>query len=192
MAERTCLACRKTLQKNRLVRYVVAPDGMILVDYSARLPGRGAYTCVDLDCLTQAVQRKQFDRAFKGANQSPEVGVLEAELCDAVWQKVQSLLGMARKSGQIISGTSEVQNALKSRVLPALVIVTKDLGDAIAKKIVPLAEQKVVPVYRLFDKDSLGAVLGKGVRSAVAIPQGSFAEPLKEELDRYQTVLGES
>ncbi|MCK4501931.1 MAG: YlxR family protein, partial [Desulfuromonadales bacterium] len=37
-AQRTCIACRETKDKDQLLRYVVAPDGVVLVDYRQRLP----------------------------------------------------------------------------------------------------------------------------------------------------------
>lgn len=60
MAERTCTGCRSGHDKIDLIRYVRDPAGKLLVDYRHKLPGRGAYTCVDLNCIVTAVARGGF------------------------------------------------------------------------------------------------------------------------------------
>lgn len=50
----------------RLVRNDEDPQ-RVIVDPRRRLPGRGAWLHPDRACLTQAVKRRAFSRAFKGA-----------------------------------------------------------------------------------------------------------------------------
>lgn len=40
-------------------------DASILLDKKQRLPGRGAWTCLQLDCFEQAVQRGQLARGLR-------------------------------------------------------------------------------------------------------------------------------
>ena len=89
--QRTCVACRQTKNKKQLVRYVVAPDGAVLVDYRQRLPGRGAYTCISTQCLLDAVKRNSFQRCFKGQCLSVDATVLTQQLIAAVEQKITNL-----------------------------------------------------------------------------------------------------
>lgn len=70
--ERTCVGCRETRPKHCLVRIVRHADGMIRVDPSGKMEGRGAYLCPRPDCLELAVRRKALDRALK-APAPPEV-----------------------------------------------------------------------------------------------------------------------
>jgi len=60
---RTCVGCRIRAAKSDLLR-VVAVDGEIAVDPSARRSGRGAYLHPRLDCLEQARRRRAFPRAL--------------------------------------------------------------------------------------------------------------------------------
>src|SRR5512137_1259321 len=64
--QRSCLGCRSVKDKAELLRFVLAPDRTLVPDLLAKLPGRGAYTCLKAACLRQALVRKQFQRAFKG------------------------------------------------------------------------------------------------------------------------------
>lgn len=191
MAERTCLACRKVLSKDALLRYVASPDGHLTVDYTGRLPGRGAYTCVTLDCLETALKKRAFGRALKTELQPVELAELTGQLKEALETKIASLIGMGRKSQAVVSGTNEIQGRLGSRQLPGLVIVATDLSPGLYEKIKGLAQQKEVPFYRMFSKDDLGRLLGKGLRSALAFEPGGLTDRLIAELVRYQTVSGE-
>jgi len=75
--QRTCLGCREEKGKNELLRYVLDPEGTVVPDILAKLPGRGAYTCFCRDCVEKAAIRKQFARAFKGEVKGATSGELQ-------------------------------------------------------------------------------------------------------------------
>jgi predicted RNA-binding protein YlxR (DUF448 family) len=62
---RTCVACRTARPKRELKRIVRTPDGTVVLDPSGRLAGRGAYVCVDSDCLTKAITKGALTRALE-------------------------------------------------------------------------------------------------------------------------------
>ena len=190
--QRSCVACRQTSKQDQLVKYVVAPDGRLVVDYRQRLPGRGAYTCADLSCLKAAVERNQFQRSFRGRCQQVDYDSLAAEFSQAVEQKIINLLGMGRKSGQVVSGSNAIIAALRSNTDLSLVIITKDISTAIAEKIKVLSERHQVNCSQLFSKDLLGQILGKGERSVVAVQAGALAEAILIELQRYKQLVREN
>lgn len=55
--ERTCLACRTRFAKGELLRFVVRA-GVLAVDQTGQLPGRGAYCCRREGCLKKFAARK--------------------------------------------------------------------------------------------------------------------------------------
>ena len=190
--QRTCVACRESKNPEQLVRYVVAPDGTLVVDYRHRLPGRGAYTCIDLKCLRAALEKKQFQRSFKGRCQAGSLDELAAELLAALEQKIITLLGMGRKSRQVVSGTNAILAGLRQGTALALVIVTKDISTAIAEKIKVLSARHQVDCSQLFSKELLGQILGKGERSVVAVQAGALADAILIELQRYKQLVREN
>lgn len=190
-AERTCLGCRGTLKREELVRYVLTPSGEVTVDYRKRLPGRGAYTCISRACLTAAVQKRQFNRAFHKDGVRADVATLAGELSGQIADRVFNLLSMARKSGQVISGGSLVFDALHSKGQPALVILAEDMSAGIADKISHRATACGVPLWHRYDKELLGRLLGKEERSVVAVQAGPLAEAIKSELFRLEQIAGE-
>lgn len=191
-AQRSCLGCRQVFDQDRLVRYVLSPDGEVLVDYRHKLPGRGAYTCLDRGCIDSAVKRRQFDRSFRGSLRNVEAEILSEAVRQQVSARILNLLGMARKSGNVISGSSLVMETLSSRSGLALVLVASDVSAAIGEKVAAKSAAAGVPCFSLFDKETLGRILGKGERSVIAFKQGLLAESVKIELSRYENIVGVS
>ena len=190
--QRTCIACRQAKTQDQLVRYVVAPDGVLLVDYRHRLPGRGAYTCIDSQCLQVAVERKQFQRSFRGNCSELSLESLQDGLQQALLQRVINLVGMARKSRQVVSGSNAVMMALRHKVKPGLVLISEDISEDIGKKIKELSDRQNVSCSQLFSKGMLGQVLGKGERSVLAIQAGALADTILIELQRYAQMVREN
>jgi len=190
--QRTCVACRQTKNKKELVRYVLAPDKTVLVDYRQHLPGRGGYTCFSAACLQDAVKRRGFQRCFKTQNLSVDAEELLKQLVAAVEQKVTSLLGMARKSGQLISGSNAIIDALRKTTSIALVILAVDISAAIGRKIEGLAGKSDIYCVQLYDKQQLGQMLGKEERSVIAVQAGQLADSLLNELHRHRQLVREN
>jgi predicted RNA-binding protein YlxR (DUF448 family) len=190
-AQRTCMGCRQVLEQDRLVRYVLSPGGELLIDYRHRLPGRGAYTCVSADCLREAVRRRQFDRALRREAAGVDADALLLALRTQILQRVQNLLGMARKASQAVSGSNLVLAALGHPDRLALVLMAADVSPGIAGKVSAKAAAVGIACYRLFDKETLGELLGKGERSIVGLTRGRLAETIKTELSRYENIVGE-
>lgn len=190
--QRTCVACRESKKQDQLVRYVVAPDGELVLDYRHRLPGRGAYTCIDFNCLKAAIDRNQFQRTFRGRCGEVDFNSLSSELTRSVEQKIINLLGMGRKSGQVTSGSNAIIAALRQNTELSLVIVTNDISIAIAEKIKVLAARHQVECRQLFSKNLLGQILGKGERSVVAVQAGALADAILIELQRYTQLVREN
>ena len=61
---RQCVGCREMKPKKELIRIVRAPDGTIGLDFKGKAPGRGAYICPDVACLTKARKAKALSHAF--------------------------------------------------------------------------------------------------------------------------------
>ena len=62
--QRQCVGCRTMREKKELIRVVHSSDGAVSLDFSGRLPGRGAYLCASEECLKKARKAKALERAF--------------------------------------------------------------------------------------------------------------------------------
>jgi predicted RNA-binding protein YlxR (DUF448 family) len=60
---RTCRGCHQIFEKNKLLRIVKTPEGLIALDdcdglKSASLPGRGVYVCRKKACIMKMIPKK--------------------------------------------------------------------------------------------------------------------------------------
>ena len=64
---RTCAGCRRRRPRPELVRLVAGTAGAVILDISARAPGRGAYLCRDsgMACLRLAQRRRSLSRSLR-------------------------------------------------------------------------------------------------------------------------------
>lgn len=64
---RMCVACRRMLPKEELVRVAVnAQTQKITADITGKMPGRGAYVCRSADCIKKAEKKRGFQRHLRG------------------------------------------------------------------------------------------------------------------------------
>lgn len=69
---RTCVACREEKPKREMLRVVKNAAGEIRLDFSGKLPGRGAYICDRAECIARLKKYKLLNKSFS-ANVPPEV-----------------------------------------------------------------------------------------------------------------------
>ena len=99
---------------------------------------------------------------------------------------------MARKSGQVISGSNAIIEALRKKTSLALVVIALDISPAIGKKIESLTEKKDIECAQLYTKQQLGKMLGKEERSVIAVQAGRLADSLLSELHRHRQLVREN
>ena len=61
---RTCIACRQEKEKREMLRIVRNAQGQILLDFSGRLPGRGAYICNGEACIKKLRKQRLLHKTF--------------------------------------------------------------------------------------------------------------------------------
>ncbi len=91
------------------------------------------------------------------------------------------LLGLARRAGGVAPGTEAVRRAIREGEA-RLVLIAGDASSVQMDKIRTTMHDRTIPRVILGDRDTLGAALGRGPISAVAVTQRSLAERLAEEL----------
>ena len=62
---RQCVGCGEMKNKRDMMRVLKIADGSIILDTTGRKNGRGAYLCMDRECLMKAVKNKGLERSFK-------------------------------------------------------------------------------------------------------------------------------
>ncbi|WP_333587597.1 RNA-binding protein [Phenylobacterium sp.] len=145
--------------EEELIRFVVGPEGQVVPDLARKLPGRGVWVGADRASLQAAAKKGAFARSAKTRAQAP------ADLADQVEallaRRVLDGLGLARRSGQLISGFEKVSAALGSGQAAWLIEAADGAADG-RRKIFAAARRAPRPVEWLgvFTSAELGLALG--------------------------------
>ena len=62
---RQCVGCGEMRNKKDLMRVLKTAEDSIVLDMTGRKNGRGAYLCMDKECLAKARKNKGLERSFK-------------------------------------------------------------------------------------------------------------------------------
>jgi hypothetical protein len=62
---RQCVGCREMKNKKDMMRVLKSAEGTVTLDTTGRKNGRGAYLCMDKECLIKAQKNKGLERSFK-------------------------------------------------------------------------------------------------------------------------------
>ncbi len=65
MPQRMCVVCRDRSAKRSLTRVVRTPEGVVMVDPTGKLNGRGAYLCDDKTCWNKALAGDILGKSLK-------------------------------------------------------------------------------------------------------------------------------
>jgi hypothetical protein len=178
MRERRCVVTQKTVPETELIRFVAGPEGNVVPDISAKLPGRGAWVTADAEHLVLAIKRGRLARALGGAK-ADETLVVDVETLLA--GKALALLGLARRAGDLAVGMDAVRLGLKAQ-RPAWRIEASDGSADGRAKLDRLALGKWggVPVAGCFPAEALGQALGRDHVVHAALSEGAQSRAFGE------------
>lgn len=96
--------------------------------------------------------------------------------------KLQGILGLTKKSGNLLSGENNCISAIKSgKVL--LVIVANDASENTKKLFRDKCTYRNIPVYYILDKDKLGKIIGKESRAVFAVTDKGFKDLIMKNIE---------
>lgn len=178
--ERKCIATGEVLPAAGLVRFVVGPDGELVPDIRATLPGRGMWVLPQRDALDRAAKKNLFARAAKEPVKVPEglTGMVEAQLAD----RVVSLISLARKGGQAVAGYEKVKDWL-TRGDAAVLIQASDGSERGKSK---LSTPRGGAFIGWLTASELGRAFGRQSAVHAAVGDGGLARRVVEEAARLK------
>lgn len=184
--ERRCIVTGEVLPESKLVRFVADPDGQVVPDLAARLPGRGLWVSSRKKVLEVAVAKNQFSRAakttLKVAGDLPQR--VEAQLIG----RMLDFLGLARRSGALILGFDAILESFKGKAPPDVLVEAADGGADGRKKLLAagLARGVHPAVIDCLYGSELSLALGRENVVHAALKRGRFSERLRLEAGRLE------
>ncbi|MDD7511534.1 MAG: ribosomal L7Ae/L30e/S12e/Gadd45 family protein [Peptostreptococcaceae bacterium] len=100
--------------------------------------------------------------------------------------KINSYLGFAAKSKNLVAGQGIVLDKIKHRKAK-LVIIAEDVGDNTRKKIINKCNSNNIAVKNYGLCDQLSQMTGKSEKGVFAILDDNFAQVILREIDQIQS-----
>lgn len=100
--------------------------------------------------------------------------------------RILSLVGLACRSRNVVSGEFSADKAIKDRSAK-LVVVSKDASANTKKAFRDSCNYYKVPYYEYSTKEELGHCMGKELRAVIAVTDDGFAKSLIEKLDNLES-----
>jgi uncharacterized protein len=161
------------------MRFVVSPEGQLVPDLAARLPGRGLWLTPRRDIVERAVVKRLFARSARRPVSAP------ADLADRIEallvQRCGEGLGLARRAGIAVAGFEQVAEALR-RGKAGLVVCALDGAPAGRGKLAVLGRS--LPLAAALTAAELGAAFGRDRVVNAAVGPGPLARRLLSDLRR--------
>ncbi|HWD58763.1 MAG TPA: RNA-binding protein [Stellaceae bacterium] len=177
--QRRCIVTGETHDRGRLLRCVVGPDGTIVPDVDARLPGRGLWLLPRRDIVERAVAKRTFARAARRPVAVPPGLVDRVEVLLA--RRCCDLLGLARRAGLAVAGYERVGEAVR-RGGAALLLFARDGAETGRRRMA--ASAPGIESATALDASELSGVFGREMVAFVAVGPGPLCARLGGELAR--------
>ena len=177
------IASGRSVDADGLIRFVVAPGGVLTPDLAHKLPGRGLWVASDRASLEIAIKKNIFSRAAKRqVKAGPDLIDL---VHDLLRRRCLDLLGLARREGLVVNGFEKVLAAIKSGRC-AWLIETSDGAEDGRKRLLAAAraQSPAPPVCGGFDNDALSLALGQENAVHAALLPGRRVQRWTAEMRR--------
>jgi predicted RNA-binding protein YlxR (DUF448 family) len=182
--ERRCIATGELLPEARLLRFVLAPDGHVVPDVEAKLPGRGLWVRADRGVIAQAAAKRVFAKVAR-APVMVDDGLAETAEARLV-ERMLAHLGLARRAGELLLGFDQVEKALRDAQPPAVIVEASEAAPDGRRKLQAAARARgVVPfLIGALTNAELSLALGRENVVHAALKPGRIAERLIFEAAR--------
>ena len=165
---RTCIVTGEEAAPERMIRFVVGPEGDVVPDLARRLPGRGMWLKAERALVEQAVARNLFSKAARAAVRA--AADLPERVERLLLERTLEDLGRARRAGRAVSGFVKVEQMIGQRRAGLVIVAAEADGDGLGK-----LTASGLSIERLGDATALGGVFGREQAVYVAVARDDAA-----------------
>ena len=177
--ERKCIVSGEVQPKAGLVRFCLGPDGMVVPDILARLPGRGFYVSADRALIDKAAAKGLFSRAARQPAKSPDA---LADLVESLpLRRVVDLISLARKASGAVMGYEKVKEWLASGKAYMLIQAADGSERGKTKLRAPEGEGRFIG---FLTAQELGLAFGRERAIHAALAAGGLTQRVVEDAAR--------
>jgi predicted RNA-binding protein YlxR (DUF448 family) len=185
--QRTCIATGETGAPERMIRFVVGPEGDVVPDLARRLPGRGLWVKAERAAVERAVAKNLFARAAR-TSVKPASDLAE-RVERLLLERALADLSRARRAGRAVAGFVKVEQMVGQHRAGLLVVADEADGDGLGK-LKAASRENGLPIARLGDAAALGGIFGREQAVYVAVARddagGAFIERIEAGAARWR------
>ncbi|MBL4667456.1 MAG: RNA-binding protein [Sneathiella sp.] len=176
---RRCIATGEIRKEEELLRFVVSPDGLLVLDIREKLPGRGIWISCSREDIELACKKGLFSRSAKRKIETPEglADTVEAALAS----RCLNSLGLGRRSGLLKTGFAKVEASLRAGKA-AVLLAANDGSEDGRKKLRWLATS--LPIVELFSSTELSQALGQENSVHASLARGGLTDKFLVEVSK--------
>ncbi len=163
MNDRTCIVTRQHGERDRLIRFVAGPDGVVVPDLKQSLPGRGCWVTGTRRNVDLAASKNMFARALRTkVKPGDDLGAMVDAL---LARSALGAIGLARKAGGLALGAAKVDAEVRRGSALAVLHAQEASDDGEhklrkARRAVKLAGGPEIAAFKLFSEGELSLALG--------------------------------
>jgi predicted RNA-binding protein YlxR (DUF448 family) len=186
--ERRCIVTGEVLPEAALIRFVEGPEGTVVPDIAAKLPGRGMWIRADRQILEKAAAKNHFSRAARKPLSAP--ADLAARVEALIVQRMASDLGLARRAGALVLGFERISEALAGKSPPSVLVEASDGAKDGRRKLLGVASAHghSPKVLDCLNSQELSLALGRENVVHAALKSGQLAERLDRNARRLAAI----
>lgn len=175
-----CVVTRSEGTEDTLIRFARSPDGIVVPDLAAKLPGRGIWVTCSAKTLREALKKQAFARGFEAACTVPD-GLVE-QVSGLLRKQAVSHLALARKAGAAVQGFTKVEEALRKSAIRVLLHAQGSGADGVSK--LDRLKGPETVISNSFLPDEMDLAFGRPNVIHAAVTAGGLAERLVIQLQR--------
>lgn len=165
--EYKCVQSGESLEKDRMLRFVIGPENTLYPDFAENLPGQEFWCNLYRETLQKAVTENAF---------GPDVIIppdIMGQIEKGLRNQAISMISMARKAGNLVTGAEKTEQSLRSG--KAGVYLTAAIKEADTREKLTFLANKA-RIVDLFTTDELSKASGARKVVHAAMSRGGVAE----------------
>lgn len=176
-----------------MLRIIVDDQGQIWPDLMQKLPGRGAYLCMDSPCFDSLSDRRLQPLRAKFEVDFPQWQQLKERLALILDKQLRQMFSRLRVKTEI--GRDAVMHRLWNNA-PLLLLIATDAGDAVVRQIDDAVEKREQAGHRsqllsVASKQWLGEMLGREDVAVAALDASGVMASSAGKLNQYCVWYGQ-
>ena len=175
-----CIVTREEGTEDVLIRFARSPDGVVVPDLGAKLPGRGVWVTCSAKTLGEAVKKQAFARGFEDTCTVPE-GLVQ-QVGGLLRKQALAHLALARKAGAAVQGFTKVEETLRKSPVRVLLHTQGSGADGVSK--LDRLKGKETVINNSFLPDEMDLAFGRPNVIHAAVTAGGLADRLVVQLQR--------